>query len=109
MAKKTLTINGVSFTLLTGEAQKRALSSEWERAFLRGDTELYHVYGTYSRRKEYAYAECLETNIKVGGRTMYISGANSSFFSLVYLLDYEGKTYVVKETHCNRLITEYIG
>ena len=109
MAKKTLTINGVSFTLLTGEAQKRALSNEWERASSRGDTELYHVYGSYSRRKEYAYNECLQTNIKVGGQIMYISGACSCFFSLVYLLDYEGKTYVVKETHCNRFITEYIG
>lgn len=105
---KTLTINGVNFTLLKGEAQKKALSREWDRACVRGYTSLWDVYGSWSRRKQLAYDDCLYINNKVNGGIMYISGANRCFFSLIYVVDYNGKTYVVKETHANRLITEYV-
>lgn len=103
--RKTLTINGVNFTLLTGKSGE-AIARDYEYAERRGLTYLHEVYGTYSWRKRQAYDECDEIRRKVGGYTMYISGANSCFFSLVYLLRYEGKEYVVKETHQSRLIAE---
>ena len=105
MLHKTVTINGVNFSLLTGK-KAEALVEDYRYAERKGNTYLWHVYGRCSYAKERAYEECDEVRRQVGGYTMYISGFNTCTFSLVYLLRYEGKEYIVKETHCNRYIAE---
>lgn len=102
---KTLKINGVNFSLLTGK-KAEALTRDYNYAERNGCTHLWNVYGRCSYAKERAFEECDEIRRKVGGYTMYISGFNTCTFSLVYLLRYEGKEYIVKETHCNRYIAE---
>lgn len=107
MAKeKTLTINGVNFTLLTGK-RAEALVDEYRWAERNGNTRLWHVYGSCSRAKEIAFDECDEVRRKVNGGIMFISGYNTCTFSLIYAIWQSGeKCYIVKETHCNRYIAE---
>ena len=104
--RKTLTINGVNFSLLTGK-QAEALTREYEWAERKGDCYLWHVYGRCSYAKERAYDECDNIRREVGGSAMYIASYNTFQFTLVYTLKYEGKLYVVKETACHRFICEY--
>lgn len=105
MANKTLTINGVNFSLLTGK-KAEDLARDYRYAERNGRTQLWHVYDRCSRRKEWAFEECDKIRQEVGGYTMYIGGFNTCTFTLLYLLRYDGKEYVVKETHCNRYIAE---
>lgn len=102
---RTMTINGVNFSLVTGK-KAELIVSDYRYAERRGDTQLHHVYGRYSYAKERAFEDCDFIRGKVGGGTMYISGHNCCTFTLVYLLKHAGKSYIVKETHCNRYIAE---
>jgi len=107
--RKTLTINGVNFSLLTGK-RAEALVEDYRRAERYGNTQLWHVYVSCSYRKQRAFEECDTIRHEVGGSIMYISGYNTCTFSLVYVIwNVEGepdKCYVVKETHCNRFIAK---
>ena len=104
---KTLTINGVSFTLLTGK-KGEALSYEYRRAQYRGVYSLRQAYGRWSDAKERAYNDCNKIRDLVDGTAMYIGGWNSCVFTLLYTLQHEGVWYVVKETACNRFIAKAI-
>ena len=105
MLHKTVTINGVNFSLLTGK-QAEALVSDYRYAERRGYTRLWQVYERCSRRKESAFEECVEINIRVGGGIMYICTYNTMMFTLVYLLKHDGHDYIVKETPSYRYIAE---
>ena len=103
--RKTLTIKGVNFSLLTGK-QAEALVEDYRRAERYGYMHLWNVYGRCSRRKEVAFEECDEIRRSLGGGIMYISSYNTMMFTLVYMLKHEGKTYIVKETPSYRFICE---
>lgn len=103
--RKTLTINGVNFSLLTGK-QAEALAEDYRRAERKGCSYLWEVYGRCSRRKEQAFNECYEIRNKVGGSRMYICSYNTMMFTLVYLVRHEGHEYIVKETPSYRFIAE---
>ena len=105
MAKKTLTINGVIFSLLHGK-KAEALVEDYRRAERNGDRYLWHVYGRCSGRKESAFEECDEIRRRLGGFDMYISSYNTMMFTLVYLLRHDGREYIVKETPSYRYIAE---
>ena len=105
MANKTLTINGVNFSLQTGK-RAEALVSDYRYAERNGNTQLWHVYGRCSHAKERAFEECDEVRRSVGGGIMYICSYNTMMFTLVYLLNYEGHNYIVKETPTYRYIGE---
>ena len=103
---KTIKINEVNFTELTGQ-KARNLEREYRYAERNGNYTLWHVYGRCSYAKQRAYEDCLETMRKVGGSGYYISGYNTCQFSFVYLiLDKENidYLYIVKETANNRYI-----
>ena len=102
---KTITINGVNFTELKGE-KVNSLIREYRYAVRKGCYRLWHVYGRFSQAKADAYDECIETMYKVGGSGYYISGYNTCTFSFVYMIKRDDKTYLVKETKCNRFIAE---
>lgn len=107
--RKTLTINRVNFSLLTGK-QAEALVEDYRYAERKGNTWLSDVYGRCSYAKERAFEQCDKIRRQVGGSFMYISGYNTCTFSLVYAIwNVEGesdKCYIVKETHCNRFIAK---
>ena len=103
MSNKTLTINGVNFSLLTGK-KAEALVEDYRRAECRGDRYLWNVYGRFSRAKERAFEDCEAIRDKVEGGIMYISSYNTMMFTLVYVLNHLGDWYVVKETPSNRYI-----
>ena len=109
---KTIKINGVNFTELTGE-KAHSLVREYRYAEKRGIYLLQQAYGRFSYAKELAYNECIDTMMKVGGSAYYISGYNSCFFSFVYLVrdaKYKDYVYIVKETYANRYFTRvHIG
>ena len=106
MAHKSVQINGVSFSLLTGK-QAQALIDDYESAWHRGDTYLWEVYGRCSWEKERAYESCKRIRDSLGGTTMFIHSYNTFMFTLVYTFTYEGVEYVVKETPTNRFICKY--
>lgn len=106
--RKTLTINGVNFSLLTGK-QAEALVDDYRRAERHGNTRLWQVYGSCSGRKERAFEECDEIRRSVCGGTMYICSYNTMMFTLVYVIWSAGssdKCYIVKETPSYRYIAE---
>ena len=105
MASKTLTINGVNFSLLTGK-KAEALVEDYRYAERCGYTHLWNVYDRCSRRKESAFEDCDEIRRRVGGGIMYIASYNTMMFTLIYLLRHEGHEYIVKETPSYRYIPE---
>lgn len=108
MAKeKTLTINGVNFSLLTSRRDRLMLSNEYTRAECRHNMYLWDVYGSCSGRKQRAWDDCNAIRIEVNGGRMYIASYNTMMFTLVYTLEFEGKKYVVKETPSHRYICEW--
>ena len=105
MLHKTVTINGVNFSLLTGK-KAEALVEDYRRAERKGDTYLWHVYGSCSYAKQRAWDDCNAIRHKVGGGCMFICSYNCMMFTLVYLLRHEGHDYIVKETPSYRFIAE---
>lgn len=109
---KTIKINGVNFTELTGE-KVHSLVREYRYAERRDITTLRQAYSRYSHAKENAYDECMYIMRQVGGLGYYISGYNSCFFSFVYLVRDKADSdyvYIVKETYANRFIARvHIG
>ena len=103
--RKTLKIAGVNFSLLTGK-QAEALVDEYRYAERKGRIGIYSAYDKPSYSKVRAYEDCDAIRRELGGYTMYISGFNCCFFSLVYLLRANGHEYIVKETYANRFIAE---
>ena len=107
--RKTLTINGVNFSLLTGK-KAEALVEDYRRAEREGNTRLWHVYGSCSYSKQRAYEDCDTIRHQVGGSIMYIASYTTFVFTLVYVIwSIEGepdKCYVVKETQSNRFIAK---
>ena len=105
MLHKTVTINGVNFSLLTGK-KAEALVEDYRYAERKGYTWLRDVYGRCSYAKERAFDDCDEIRRRVGGGIMYIASYNIMMFTLVYLLRHEGHEYIVKETPSYRFIAE---
>ena len=100
-----ITINGVNFTELRGQ-KVHDLVREYRNAERRGCYRLWQVYGHFSQAKANAYDDCIYTMQQVGGSGYYISGYNTCEFSFVYMIRQDDKTYLVKETKCNRYIAE---
>ena len=101
---KTLTINGVNFSLVTSRSKVEDYINAYASARHRGECNLWHVYGNYSGRKARAYDDCLAICQKVGGGVMYITSHNIFQFTLEYILDYNGNRYLVRETASDRYI-----
>lgn len=103
---KTITINEVNFTALTGQ-KALDLLNDYARAWHRGDCELWHVYGRCSEAKRRAFDYCIAIMNKVGGRGYYIASYNTCVFTFVYVVDDGDFFYVVKETRDNRYIAHF--
>lgn len=105
MASKYLTINGISFEIQRGK-KAELMIEDYRYAERRGNTQLWHVYGSCSQAKQEAFEDCDEIRRRIGGGTMYICSYCIMFFTLIYLVNHNGKNYIVKETPTHRYICE---
>ena len=71
-------------------------------------TSIWSAYDRPSVTKVRTYEDIQRRAWETEGynHDLHICGANSSFYSTVYSYTQDGKTYVVKDTHCNTYIVE---
>ena len=99
------TLYEFSFELVTGK-KAELMIEDYRYAERRGNTQLWHVYGRCSDAKQRAFEECDEIRRLIGGGIMYICSYCTCFFTLIYLVNQNGKNYIVKETPTHSYICE---
>ena len=67
------------------------------------DTELYHVYGTFSRAKAEAFDDCKVLEREYDGYDGRITGASNYFFSYTFRYMKDDKEWMMYVTHANNI------
>lgn len=82
---------------MTKDSKKaQGIINSWRRS---NATELWQVYGTYSRAKAEAMEYCKRLQNKLDGYDGRITGASNYFFSYAFKYEKDGKEWMMYITH----------
>ena len=82
---------------MTKDSKKaQGIINSWRRS---NATELWQVYGTYSRAKAEAMEYCKNLQYELNGYDGRITGASNYFFSYAFKYRKDGKAWMMYITH----------
>jgi len=103
----TKLINGINYKVLNKETKKAQIYiSNYSKARDNGQSQLWSVYGNYSRQKEEIFTKWFNNMLDINGFGLYITTFSKFVFTLGFKLEQGNNTYLLYITPSENYIIE---